>query len=102
LGVKGCRGDLALEPKLVREQFSSDGRASVSTLFADRRLQITYHNWAHLEQGEYAIYEIRLDGKAVSFQRTGDQAIVSRAAVAALPEGEHHCLDVILGARGGD
>ncbi len=101
LGVKGRRGDLALEPKLVREQFSSDGRASVSTLFAGRRLQITYHNQARLEHGEYAIGEIRLDGKMVSFQRAGDQVILSRAAVTALPEGERHDLDVILGARGG-
>jgi cellobiose phosphorylase len=101
LGVKGRRGDLVLEPKLVREQFSPDGRASVSTLFADRRLQITYHNQAHLEHGEYAIQEIRLDGRAVSFQRAGDQASLSRAAVISLPAGERHCLDVILGARGG-
>jgi cellobiose phosphorylase len=101
LGVKGRHGDLALEPKLVREQFSPDGRASVSTLFADRRLQITYHNQAHLQYGEYAIREIRLDGKAVSFQRTGDQFILSRAAVAALPAGKRHWLDVILAVRGG-
>jgi cellobiose phosphorylase len=102
LGVKGRRGDLALEPKLVGEQFSPDGRASVSTLFADRKLQITYHNQAHLDHGEYAIQEIRLGGKAVSFQRAGDQAILSRAAVTALPQGEQHDLDVILGARSED
>jgi cellobiose phosphorylase len=102
LGVKGRRGDLALEPKLVREQFGLDGRASVSTLFADRRLQITYHNQAHLEYDEYAIQEIRIDGEAVPFQGAGDQAILSRAVVTALPEGERHDLDVILGARTGD
>ena len=55
LGVKGQFGDLVLEPKLVPEQFDADGRASVLTLFAGRKLRITYHNPDCLPWGVYSV-----------------------------------------------
>ena len=43
-GVKGDLGDLVLEPKLVAAQFDSQGDASIRTRFAERDLEIVYHN----------------------------------------------------------
>jgi len=101
LGVKGRLGDLVLEPKLVREQLDADGRAGVLTLFADRKLHVTYHNPAGLPYGEYAIREIQLDGKAAPFTLDGDAAILPRDTLVALTEGRTYNLDVMLGKWNG-
>jgi len=95
-GIKGRFGNLTLEPKLVREQFDADGKAAVLTLFADRRLNVTYHNTARLAYGEYAIQGIRLNGEPISCELDGNTATLSRDALTALSEEQMHNLDVIL------
>lgn len=101
-GVKGRLGDLILEPKLTREQFAREqfdaaGRASVLTLFADRRLNVTYRNPDCLAYGEYTIKEVRVDGQPASFLRQGDAARLPRDTITALKEGKSHDVDVLLG-----
>jgi cellobiose phosphorylase len=102
LGVKGRLGDLVLDPKLVREQFDADGRASVLTLFAGRKLKVTFHNPDHLPWGVYSIAEIRLDGWPVSHERRGKAAILPRSTLTALGEQKLHTLDVWLATSGQD
>ena len=96
-GIRGRLGDLALEPKLVREQFGVAGRAGVLTLFAGRRLRVTYHNPRRLDYGEYTVKEVRLDGRAAPLTAAGDAVVLARDAVTALAEGDVHRLDVALG-----
>ena len=96
-GVKGSLGDLTLEPKLAREQFDTDGKASVSTLFAGRKLNVTYHDTSDLAYGQYRIKEIRLDDKPVLFELRASTATLSRETVVGLAEDRTHNLDVILG-----
>jgi cellobiose phosphorylase len=96
LGLKGRLGDLVLEPKLVPQQFDAAGQASVLTLFADRTLQVTYHNPDHLPWGRYAIAAIQLDGQEVSCQRQGKAAILPRRLITALAAEQVHSLDVFL------
>lgn len=43
-GIKGALGDLCLAPKLVAEQFSHGDKLSVQTVFAGKKLQVTYQN----------------------------------------------------------
>jgi cellobiose phosphorylase len=97
LGVKGHLGDLVLEPKLTREQSDAAGRASVLTLFTDRRLKVTYRNPDRLAYGEYRIKEIQVDGQPVSFLRQGNAARLTRDAITALGREEAHSIDVLLG-----
>jgi cellobiose phosphorylase len=96
LGVKGRFGDLVLEPKLVPEQFDADGRASVLTLFAGRKLRITYHNPDCLPWGSYTIAGIRLGGEEVPYGRQGRAGIVPRSTLTALAAEKVHTLDVSL------
>ena len=96
-GVKGSLGDLTLEPKLAREQFDTDGKASVSTLFAGRRLNVTYYGASNLAYGQYRIKEIRLDDEPVLFELRASTATLSRETVVGLAEDRAHNLDVILG-----
>jgi cellobiose phosphorylase len=97
-GIKGQLGDLVLEPKLMPEQFGAEGRASVLTLFAGRKLKVTYHNPECLPWGVYTIAGIRLDGEAVSEKRQGRVAILSQSTLATLATEETHTLDVFLAA----
>ena len=98
LGVKGRLGDLVLEPKLVPEQFGADGQASALTLFAGRKLRITYHNADRLPWGAYRIAGIRLGGKEVPYERYGQAAILPQGTLTALAEEKVHALDVLLAA----
>ncbi len=41
-GICGQFGDLIFEPKLMEEQFDSDGRASAEFMFAGRKLRVIY------------------------------------------------------------
>lgn len=98
-GVKGRRGALLLEPKLVAAQFDVDGDAAIHALFADRQLRIVYHNPARLDYGDYAIEAITLNGEPVSVEQRGHAALLPRATLLALAEGQTHTLDVHLVAR---
>jgi cellobiose phosphorylase len=95
-GVRGFRGDLVLEPKLLREQFGSDGRATLSTLFAGRLLDVVYDNPDRLNYGDYRVAGVRLHGTAVPIESRENAVILSRDVLEGLPDGEVHRLDVEL------
>jgi cellobiose phosphorylase len=102
LGIKGRLGDLVLEPKLVPEQFDADGRASVLTLFAGRKLKVTYHNPDRLPWGVYEIAEVRLDGEPLPYERQGEEAFLPRSTITDLAEERVHALDVSLATNAQD
>jgi cellobiose phosphorylase len=95
-GIKGAMGDLMLEPKLVRQQFNADGRASAVTLFAGRRLRIVYRNPHRLDYGQYRIEELRVDGRPTELRRRGKAVVLPRELIAGLADGTVHRLDVDL------
>ncbi len=100
-GVKGNLGALVLEPKLVRAQFDAAGQAGVSTLFAGRRLEITYHNPDALDWNEYRIQSVTLDGEACPFEALehGRGIRIARAAIEGLDATHPHRVDVVLARR---
>ena len=54
-GVRGCGGDLALEPKLTAEQFDAAGMAEIRCAAAGRKLSVRYENPEKLDWGAYQI-----------------------------------------------
>ncbi|NIV31521.1 MAG: cellobiose phosphorylase, partial [Anaerolineae bacterium] len=93
-GIKGQLGDLVLEPKLVAEQFDANGRASVLTLFAGRKLRVTYHNPVRLPWGAYAVDAIQLNGEPASYERQGQTAaMLPRSAMTDLAADRVHTLE---------
>ncbi len=84
-GVRGQLGDLVLDPKLLSSHFDSSGDATVRTVFAGKRLEITYHNPEHLEYGEYRIGSIRVSGSAIPLPEHTDSALIARNAVDVWP-----------------
>jgi cellobiose phosphorylase len=99
-GIRGRLGDLILEPKLMPGQLKADGTATALTLFADRRLKVTYHNPARLDHGKYGIMEIKINGRPVQFGREGSCAILPREVIASLEATSTHQLEVMLAAEG--
>lgn len=88
-GVRGQGGDLIVAPKLVKEQFSRDGKASVSCPFADRALTVTFENENRLDYGQYKITKVVLNGNPVGFESfSGSEIKIRRDAF--LPSHENH------------
>lgn len=79
-GVKGKWGDLAFEPKLLKEQFDEQGRACVEHIFNGKKLQITYENLSGKEYGDYRIEEVLLNGTKVS----GEEGVISKETLEAM------------------
>ena len=75
-GVRGENGDLVLSPKLVKEEFSTDGEAQVSCQFAGKKLLVNYVNQGLLDFGEYHIEEVFLNNQAVSSTMVSRHQIV--------------------------
>jgi hypothetical protein len=66
------------------------------TLFAGRRLGVTYYNPDRLPWGVYTIGGIRLGGEEVSYECQGRTAILTRRTITALAAAGVHALDVYL------
>lgn len=95
-GIKGTGGDLALEPKLVPEQFDSSGRTSAVTVFRGRKLEVCYHNPQRSDYGTYFIKRILMNGEPVAFNIQGNQVIIGKELLDTLDYGTHH-LAITLG-----
>ncbi len=93
-GVRGEAGDLILEPKLLAEQFDSEGTASIAVPFAGKDFQVTYINTSTMDFGAYAI------GSATCGQETlsvhGSFAILPRHLLDTLQSGATHQITVQL------
>lgn len=97
-GVRGMLGDLSLNPKLVREQFDSEGVTSVHTWFADRKIQVVYQNPDRLDYGSYKIRHVQLDNDDLPEKDFADLCRIPRQRIAALEPDQAHRITVLLSA----
>ena len=91
-GVRGEGGDLVISPKLVWEQFDSEGIASIELPFAGKRFRIVF---ANLTKGDFGSYQV---GKAyltapglLQIHRLAiadGKAVLNRDEIHSLPEQE--------------
>ena len=82
-GVRGKLGDLVLNPKLVREQFGTSGKASVVCNLHSKKLRVTYINKKKLEWNRYKIARIAINGKpaAATVEPKKPYAVISKRAL---------------------
>lgn len=73
-GIKGHDGDLWLEPKLTAAQFDERRTASLRCRFGGRVLEVTYHNPALLEWGDYRIGALHIGDRTVAVH--GQRAVL--------------------------
>lgn len=77
-GIKGSFGNLKIEPKLQKEQFDQDGKASISINFAGKKLKVEYINTDKLDFGEYVIKEITINGIEITPGERGNYVIIEK------------------------
>jgi cellobiose phosphorylase len=93
-GARGALGDLVLDPKLMVEQFDSDGQARITIRFANRDLEISYHNPDGLDYGNYRIRSVCIDERVIDL--AGSPVIVPRSLITSLSPGKPHQVEVEL------
>ena len=64
-GVRGEMGDLLFDPKLLKEQFDTEGNATLTLQFAGKNFRIRYHNAAGLDFDAYKVGSIAVNGVAL-------------------------------------
>lgn len=96
-GVRGVLGDLVLMPKLRLEQFDTDGKATLRTLFAGQRLKVAYSNPEKLDASEYGVEDVLVDGQKITYTKADGGVKISRSELMQLPRDTAHCVDVVLG-----
>lgn len=96
-GVKGHYGDLCIEPKLAREQFDTNGEASVVTSFAGRKLHIVFRNPQGKDYGDYELKGVALGNAPLSYKPQGQGCVIPRRELAALADEAVHRIEITLG-----
>lgn len=81
-GVRGDKGNLVLEPKLMKAQFDENGVASVMTTFADKNLKVVYENQDGKEYGEYVIQSVLINGKQIPIVHKGHCFTIPKSCMA--------------------
>lgn len=85
-GVRGELGDLVLAPKLLASQFGADGKTVVETLFAGKKLRVTYQNLQGLDYGQYNIGQVLVNGQEIASETVPGGVKIKRAAIESLAE----------------
>lgn len=89
-GVKGEVGDLRLKPYLQKDQFDDKKEASVFTIFADRKLKVTYINQSSLEPNRYTIKKVFIDNKMQLITEDKNEYIIKREVIEGLDSNQIH------------
>jgi hypothetical protein len=85
-GVRGHHGDLLLSPKLVREQFGKDNKASVSCKMAGKKISVEYVNAKALDYGQYAVLDVFCNDHPVVYERLSPlEVVIPRVNIEKMP-----------------
>lgn len=90
-GVRGESGNLILAPQLTAEQFDSQGNASVSLVFAGKKLEVIYENPKRKDSGTYTIASVTYDGQHIQTDGSG-HAVIPRRILDTLSDDCHHII----------
>jgi len=96
-GIKGDKGNLVIEPKLLKEQFDNNGKADIKLNFGSKSFHIIYVNENHLDYGSYQIGHLYIDGKMQ--QVNANKAEISLDMIKKLADSKTHEIIVVLENR---
>jgi len=94
-GVRGEYGDLLLSPKLTAEEFSENGLAEVSCIFAGKKIKVSYLNPAKRDFPHYVLKEVFLNNQPIANDRPN--ALSVKIPRALIQQSELPHIRVILG-----
>ena len=95
-GVRGYFGDLVIEPTLLGRQFDQNGHAGVSTVFANRELQILFVNEQNKDFGQYRIDRVVLGDEELTCDAFGSGVVIERDVLDSLSGARVHRMTVYL------
>ncbi len=95
-GVRGDLGDLVLDPKLMPDDFDQNTKAKITTVFADRNLEISYYNPERLNYTDYEIEEVLLDNQKIDFEKRDKSVRIKRNILTDKTEAENIKLEIKL------
>ena len=87
-GVRGEGGDLIIAPKLLAEQFDSQGKASIRISFANKTLEVIFENADRKDYGDYTLASAVCEGRELPIAE-GSYGILSRKVLDSLGDGIH-------------
>lgn len=87
-GVRGEIGDMVISPKLLKEQFDSEGNAGLRLRFAGKAFHIIFKNPGKLTYGDYLIKSAVCDGQS-ELEHRGDRVCLDRKIIDSLPDVLH-------------
>ena len=90
-GVRGSAGNLFFDPKLLLEQFDEEGKATVSCVFANKKLKVIYHNVDKKQYGNYKISDICLNGETINNKKQ-----ISKSKISKLNSYDRHTIEIKL------
>ena len=91
VGVRGEAGDLILAPRLMAEQFDDQGKASVSLVFAGKKLDVIYENPDRKDSGAYKVSSSFCEGQKLQTDKLG-RAVLPRRMLDTLSGGRHRII----------
>lgn len=94
-GVHGETGAMIIHPKLLKEQFDSEGNAGLRLWFAGKNFHIVYKNPERLTYGDYCIKRVVCDGQ-VEPGSCGDKICFGRERIDTFSDAPHE-IEVELG-----
>ena len=87
-GVRGEGGDLIIAPKLLAEQFDSQGKASIQISFANKTLEVIFENADRKDYGDYTLASAVCEGRELPIA-DGSYGVLSRKVLDDLGDGIH-------------
>ncbi len=96
-GVHGETGNMVICPKLVKEQFDTEGNAGICLYFAGKKFNIIYKNPQKLDYGEYIIKKAFCD-KKTELKSGGTTVFMEREQILGMSSTEHQ-IEIELGSN---
>ena len=87
-GVRGEGGDLIIAPKLLAEQFDSQGKASIQIAFANKTLEVIFENTDRKDYGDYTLTSAVCEGRKLPVV-DNSYGILSQKTLDSLGDGLH-------------
>ena len=87
-GVRGEGGDLIIAPKLLAEQFDSQGKASIQIAFANKTLEVIFENTDRKDYGDYTLTSAVCEGRELPVV-DNSYGVLSQKTLDSLGDGLH-------------
>ncbi len=95
-GVRGEYGNLLIAPKLTKQQFSSQNTLSLSTSFAERKIEIKFINPRKKDYGKYLIKKAAFNGKLIAADKNTPHFTMRRLDFLNLADKPENIIEITL------